>query len=118
MSSDCRPTVFDHGQNCPDATLSKKRLAELGYVLDETAFQRAFTAIIALADKKEEVTDKDIESILAEDKRIVADTYHLDRYKVTCGDRGIPTAAVRLIAPDGRGQVRGGDRHRSGGCGL
>ena len=79
----------------------KERLAELGYVLDETAFQRAFTAIIALADKKKEVTDKDIESILAEDKRIVADTYHLDRIQVTCGDRGIPTAAVRLIAPNG-----------------
>lgn len=79
----------------------KERLAELGYTLDEAAFQRAFTAIIALADKKKEVTDKDIESVLAEDKRIVADTYHLDRIQVTCGDRGIPTAAVRLIAPDG-----------------
>ena len=79
----------------------KERLAELGYVLDDTAFQRAFDAIIALADKKKEVTDKDIESILAEDKRIVADTYHLDRIQVTCGDRGIPTAAVRLIAPNG-----------------
>jgi 2-isopropylmalate synthase len=39
--------------------------------------------------------------VLAEDKRMVADTYHLDRIQVTCGDRGIPTAAVRLIAPDG-----------------
>ena len=80
----------------------KERLAELGYVLDDTAFQRAFTAFIALADKKREVTDKDIESLLAEDKRVVADTYHLDRIQVTCGDRGIPTAAVRLIAPDGK----------------
>jgi 2-isopropylmalate synthase len=80
----------------------KERLAELGYTLDETAFQRAFTAFIALADKKREVTDKDIESLLAEEKRIVADTYHLDRIQVTCGDRGIPTAAVRLIAPDGK----------------
>jgi 2-isopropylmalate synthase len=79
----------------------KERLAELGYMLDDTAFQRAFNAFIALADKKREVTDKDIESLLAEDKRIVADTYHLDRIQVTCGDRGIPTAAVRLIAPDG-----------------
>jgi 2-isopropylmalate synthase len=79
----------------------KERLAELGYSLDEAAFQRAFSSIIALADKKKEVTDKDIESVLAEDKRIIADTYHLDRVQVTCGDRGIPTAAVRLIAPDG-----------------
>ena len=79
----------------------KERLAELGYTLDDAAFQRAFNAFIALADKKREVTDKDIESLLAEDKRIVADTYHLDRIQVTCGDRGIPTAAVRLITPDG-----------------
>ena len=79
----------------------KERLAELGYALDEPAFQRAFNAFIALADKKREVTDKDIESLLAEDKRVVADTYHLDRIQVTCGDRGIPTAAVRLIAPNG-----------------
>ena len=79
----------------------KERLAELGYSLDDAAFQRAFNAFIALADKKREVTDKDIESLLAEDKRIVADTYHLDRIQVTCGDRGIPTAAVRLITPDG-----------------
>jgi 2-isopropylmalate synthase len=80
----------------------KERLAELGYTLDDTAFQRAFNAFIALADKKREVTDKDIESLLAEDKRMVTDTYHLDRIQVTCGDRGIPTAAVRLIAPDGK----------------
>jgi len=79
----------------------KERLAELGYTLDDASFQRAYSMIIALADKKKEVTDKDIESVLAEDKRMVADTYHLDRIQVTCGDRGIPTAAVRLIAPDG-----------------
>jgi 2-isopropylmalate synthase len=80
----------------------KERLAELGYTLDDVAFQRAFTAFIALADKKREVTDKDIESLVAEDKRTIADAYHLDRIQVTCGDRGIPTAAVRLISPDGK----------------
>ncbi|MBN1643574.1 MAG: 2-isopropylmalate synthase [Dehalococcoidales bacterium] len=80
----------------------KERLAELGYDLDDAAFQRAFTAFIALADKKREVTDKDIESLVAEDKRTIADAYHLDRVQVTCGDRGIPTAAVRLVAPDNK----------------
>jgi 2-isopropylmalate synthase len=47
------------------------------------------------------VTDKDIESIVAEEKRTVSETYHLDRLQVTCGDRGIPTAAVRLLGPGG-----------------
>jgi 2-isopropylmalate synthase len=80
----------------------KERLAELGYSLSDEGLSRAFAAFKELADKKRDVTDRDIESLLAEDKRIVADTYHLDRIQVTCGDRGIPTAAVRLIAPDGK----------------
>ncbi len=80
----------------------KERLAELGYSLSDEGLNRAFAAFKELADKKRDVTDRDIESLLAEDKRIVADSYHLDRIQVTCGDRGIPTAAVRLIAPDGK----------------
>lgn len=80
----------------------KERLAELGYSLSEEGLNRAFAAFKELADKKRDVTDRDIESILAEDKRTIDDTYHLDRIQVTCGDRGIPTAAIRLIAPDGK----------------
>ncbi len=80
----------------------KERLAELGYSLNEEDLSRAFSAFKELADKKKEVTDKDIESLIAEEQRTVSETYHLDRVQVSCGDRGIPTAAVRLIAPDGQ----------------
>ena len=80
----------------------RERLAELGYNLSEENFNRAFTAFKELADKKGEITDKDIESLVAEEQRTVSEIYHLDRIQVTCGDRGIPTAAVRLIAPDGQ----------------
>ncbi|HEY87328.1 MAG TPA: 2-isopropylmalate synthase [Dehalococcoidia bacterium] len=80
----------------------KERLAELGYSLSEEDFNRAFSAFKELADKKKEVTNKDIESLVAEEQRTVSETYHLDRVQVSCGDRGIPTAAVRLIAPDGQ----------------
>jgi len=80
----------------------KERLAELGYGLSEEDFSRAFTAFKDLADKKKDVTDKDIESLVAEEQRTVSEIYHLDRVQVTCGDRGIPTAAVRLTAPDGQ----------------
>jgi len=80
----------------------KERLAELGYSLSEEDFNRAFLALKELADKKKEVTDRDIESLVAEEQRTVSETYHLDRIQVSCGDRGIPTAAVRLTAPDGQ----------------
>jgi len=78
----------------------RERLAELGYALPDEDFNRAFSAFKELADKKREVTDKDIESLVAEEQRTVFETYHLDRLQVSCGDRGIPTAAVRLIGPD------------------
>jgi len=80
----------------------KERLAELGYGLSEEDLSRAFAAFKKLADKKREVTDRDIESLIAEEQRTVSEVYHLDRLQVSCGDRGIPTAAVRLIAPDGQ----------------
>ncbi len=80
----------------------KERLAELGYSLSEEDFSRAFTAFKELADKKKGVTDRDIESLIAEEQRTISEAYHLDRVQVSCGDRGIPTASVRLTAPDGK----------------
>ncbi len=77
----------------------KERLAELGYTLSEDDFHRAFVAFKELADKKKEITDRDIESLVAEELRTVTEVYHLDRLQVTTGDRGVPTAAVRLIGP-------------------
>ena len=83
----------------------QERLAELGYSLSDEDMRRVFTAFKELADKKKEVTDKDIESLVAEEKRTVTEFYHLDRLQVTCGDRGIPTASIRLITPDGEAKA-------------
>ena len=80
----------------------RERLAELGYSLGEEDFNRAFMAFKELADKKKGITDRDIESLVAEERRTVAEVYHLERIQVTCGDRGIPTAAVKLVDPKGR----------------
>jgi 2-isopropylmalate synthase len=79
----------------------RERLAELGYSLSEEDFSRAFMAFKELADKKKEVTDRDIESLIAQELRTTSEVYHLDCVQVSCGDRGIPTASVRLIGPGG-----------------
>jgi len=80
----------------------KERLAELGYTLDEEALNRAFHSLKELADKKREITDRDIESLVAEELRTVTEVYHLDHVEVSCGDHSLPTATVRLIGPDGQ----------------
>jgi len=85
----------------------KQRLAELGYTLSEENLNRAFTAFKELADKKKHITDRDIESLVAEEQRTVSQAYHLDRVQVTCGDQGLPMAGVRLIGPGGKTVIEG-----------
>ena len=80
----------------------KERLAELGYALSEEDLNRAFLAFKELADKKKEVTDRDIEIIVAQEMRTISEIYHLDHVGVSCGEPGMPTATVRLIDPDGQ----------------
>jgi 2-isopropylmalate synthase len=80
----------------------KERLSELGYTLSEEDLNRAFQGFKALADKKKDITDRDIEALIAEELRTITEVYHLDHVEVSCGDHNIPTATVRLIGPDGR----------------
>jgi len=80
----------------------RERLAELGYSLSDEDLNHAFIAFKELADKKKEVTDRDIEFVIAQELRTATEAYHLDRVQVSCGDEGIPTASVRLIGPDGQ----------------
>jgi 2-isopropylmalate synthase len=79
----------------------RERLSELGYTLSDEDLAKAFAAFKELADKKKDITDRDIESLVAEEQRTVSEQYHLDRLQVTCGDQGLPMAGVRLIGPDG-----------------
>jgi 2-isopropylmalate synthase len=79
----------------------KERLAELGYAMDEDDLNRSFQAFKELADKKKEVTDKDIETVVAQQKRTLAEVYHLEMVQVSCGN-GMPTASVRLRDPEGK----------------
>ena len=80
----------------------RERLAELGYILNEEELNRSFSAFKEIADKKKEITDRDIESLVAQTLRTTSEIYHLDHVGVTCGDKSIPTATVRLVSPEGR----------------
>jgi 2-isopropylmalate synthase len=85
----------------------KERLAELGYSLNDENLARAFAAFKELADKKKDITDRDIESLVAEERRTISEEYHLDRVQVTCGDQGLPMAGVRLTGPGGKTIIEG-----------
>jgi 2-isopropylmalate synthase len=80
----------------------KMRLEELGYALSDDELDRAFSAFKELADKKKEVTDRDIEALIVDELRAVPETYHLEQVQVSCGDLGIPTASVKLKSSEGQ----------------
>ena len=82
----------------------RSRLEELGYRLDKEALDLAFEAFKELADRKREVTDPDLEALMSDQRRTVAEpiAYSLDLVQVSCGDHEIPTATVTLTNPSGR----------------
>lgn len=80
----------------------RKRLAGLGYDLSEDELSRAMLAFKELADKKREITDRDLEALVAEELRTISESYHLEHIQVYCGDPSIPTASVKLTGPEGQ----------------
>ena len=79
----------------------RERLAELGYSLSDEELTRTFRAFKELADKKKEITSRDIESLVAQELRTIVETYHLEHVQVSCGDKSVPTATVKLRGPNG-----------------
>lgn len=74
----------------------KNRLKELGYELDEKRFEQAFEIFKKIADKKKEMTDSDIETIISDEIQIVEEFYSLDLVEVTCGNKITPEAKIKL----------------------
>ena len=81
----------------------RSRLEELGFRLSQEQLNATFEAFKELADRKREVTDADLEALMASHRRAVSETvtYKLEHVQVACGTREIPTATVRLTNPDG-----------------
>ena len=74
----------------------------MGYHLNEEEFQEAFDGFKDLADKRRNVTARDIEALLSSDVLHAKEYFHLDQIQVSCGDKSIPTATVRIIDEEGR----------------
>ena len=78
----------------------RQRLEELGYHLSDQDLNQSFERFKNLADKKKDVSDRDIEALVADEVRGPVEVYRLGHVQVSCGDHSIPTATVTLIGPD------------------
>jgi 2-isopropylmalate synthase len=80
----------------------RNRLEELGYTLDEEELKRAFVRFKELADRKRDVTDRDLEAVVVDERRNGEERYRLEHLQVSCGTNLRPTATVRMLLPDGQ----------------
>ena len=77
----------------------RARLNELGFSLDKDELSETFVAFQELADRKPEVTDADLLSIMSSRRRIsdVPAMFRLEHVQVSCGSHEIPTATVTIV---------------------
>jgi 2-isopropylmalate synthase len=73
-----------------------ERISDLGYSLEGGALDKVYEAFKALADKKKDVYDEDIEAILDEQLATDRRLWELVRFQVTSGTGVIATATVVL----------------------
>ncbi len=76
----------------------KKRLQELGFNLSEEEINRLFEKFKALADKKKEVYDEDLEALIYQEfiNTDMEEPVVVNHFQVQSGDNMVPTATVKL----------------------
>jgi 2-isopropylmalate synthase len=74
----------------------RERLKELGYRLSEADLELAFSRFKQLADKKREIFDEDIESIVVEEILRMPHRFKLVYINVVAGNVTVPTATVQM----------------------
>ncbi|MDL4842203.1 2-isopropylmalate synthase [Aquibacillus rhizosphaerae] len=81
----------------------KDRIVQLGYQLPEEKLAEAFKAFKLLTDRKKEVTDDDLFTILTDIQTDVSNVkrYTLESFQVQYGSFNLPTATVALTTPEG-----------------
>ncbi len=74
----------------------KERLKELGFKLSEGDFEVAFRRFKDLADKKREIYDEDLESIVVDEILRMPRRFKLVYLNVIAGNLTVPTATVKM----------------------
>ncbi len=79
----------------------KHRLEELGYEFEPEKLDELYEAFLNLADKKKEVYDEDLESLVNERDRETQALYALQGVQISCGFPLTPTATLTIRGPEG-----------------
>ena len=79
----------------------RHRLSELGYTFGDEEFERVYQSFLEVADRKKEVYDEDLESIVRQYQRDVSAIWTLNAVQVSCGFPLTSTATVTMTDETG-----------------
>jgi 2-isopropylmalate synthase len=96
------------------------QLEEMGYQLAPEELKRAFDRFKELADRKIQITDTDIEAIVADEMRSAGDHWEFESLEVVGGSSISAKATVTLRTPDGTtvSETAAGDGMIDAACGA
>lgn len=77
-----------------------ERLKALGFNLTEEDLDRAFKRFKELADRKQEISDRDLEALVENEVFVIPEKYQLEYLQVSSGNRIVPTATVGIRTGD------------------
>jgi len=72
------------------------RLKKLGFDLSKEQIDKAFDRFKVIADKKKEIFDEDLETIVDEEISKIPEKFHLLHFYIASGDQVKPTASIKL----------------------
>jgi 2-isopropylmalate synthase len=74
----------------------QKKLQDMGYALDKDSLEKAYQRFLQVADKKKDVSERDLEIIVAEEVYIVPEDYKIEKIEIKSGTHTKPEAKVTL----------------------
>ncbi|MDD5595178.1 MAG: 2-isopropylmalate synthase [Candidatus Omnitrophica bacterium] len=77
-----------------------ERLKSLGFHLNKEQLEKAFVRFKQLADRKKNIFDDDLSSIVEDEIRAVKPVWKLESFEVNSGSKVLPQAIVRLKKKD------------------
>ena len=80
-----------------DLSAVSKAIEKLGYTLSDDDIAKVYEAFQAITDKKENVSARELDTIVASVALQVPPTYQLDKYVINCGNAISASAHIRLM---------------------
>ena len=74
----------------------QKKLSDMGYALDKDSLEKAYKRFLEVADKKKDISERDLEIILVEEIYVVPEDYKIEKIEIKSGTHTKPEATVSL----------------------